>query len=429
MRGFGNGLLALIAWLTMGAAWAAPPVASANQIERGRYLARIANCVACHTGDAGAPMAGGLPLETGAGTVYSTNITPDPETGLGRYSFDDFDRAVRRGVARDGRRLYPAMPYPSYAKMTREDVAAVYAWLRAEVKPVRQANRDARMQWPYSMRWLMVPWNLLHLEEGPAPANTTKGDLWNRGAYIVQAVAHCGACHTPRGMLFGEKGTDTRSRDYLSGAMVEGWSATNLTGDPVTGLGAWSLAEIVEYLHTGRNAHATSFGPMSTVIASSTQYMTPGDLEAVATYLKSIPGARRETQEFRYDPAVTTQLEQGRFDTAGARQYATYCMPCHNANGKGFSRVFPPLAGNPTVVDPNPASLVNLLLNGAVTARVNTAPTDYHMPGYGWTMEDQELAHLLTFIRSSWGNRAAPVSLQTVSERRAAPGKPSPNAR
>jgi len=428
MRGFGNGFLALMACLSAAAAWAAPAVSSADQIERGRYVARIANCVACHTSDGGAPMAGGRSLQTGAGTVYSTNITPDAETGLGRYSFDDFDGAVRRGVARDGRRLYPAMPYPSYAKMTREDVAAVYAWLRAEVKPVRQANRESRMEWPYSMRWLMVPWNLLHLEGGPAQVNKTKGEAWNRGAYIVQAVAHCGACHTPRGMLFGEKGTDTRSRDYLSGAMVEGWSATNLTGDPVTGLGAWSLTEIVEYLHTGRNAHATSFGPMSTVIASSTQYMTPADLEAVATYLKSIPGARRETEPFRYDPGVARQLEEGRFDTAGARQYATYCMPCHNASGKGFARVFPPLAGNPTVVDPNPASLVNLLLNGAVTARVNTAPTDYHMPGYGWTMEDQELAHLLTFIRSSWGNRAAPVSVEAVSQRRAAPAKASPNA-
>jgi alcohol dehydrogenase (quinone), cytochrome c subunit len=429
MRGFAIGWLAWMTWLSVSTAWAAPPAASQAQVERGRYLARVANCVACHTAEGGAPMAGGLPLQTGAGTVYSTNITPEANTGLGRYSLDDFDRAVRRGVARDGRRLYPAMPYPSYARMTRDDVAAVYAWLRAEVKPVAQTNRDAQMRWPYSMRWLMVPWNLLHLEEGPIPASADRGAAWNRGAYLVQAVAHCGACHTPRGTLFGEKGTDTRSRDFLSGATVEGWSATNLTGDMLTGLGAWSLAEIVEYLHTGRNAHATSFGPMSTVIASSTQYMTPGDLDAVATYLKSIPGARREAEPFRYDATVATQLEQGRFDTAGARQYATYCMPCHNASGKGYERVFPPLAGNPTVVDPNPASLVNLLLNGAVTARVNTAPTDYHMPGYGWTMEDQELAHLLTFIRSSWGNRAAPVTAQTVAERRKATGKQATNAR
>lgn len=393
-----------------------------DQVARGAYLARIANCVACHTAPGGAPMAGGLTLQTGVGTVYSTNITPDADTGLGRYSLDDFDRAVRHGQARDGRRLYPAMPYTAYAKMTRDDVAALYAWLRSDVKPVRQANRETKLDWPYSMRWLLVPWNWLNLRSDPVRADAKQGEAWRRGAYIVQAVAHCGACHTPRGMLYGEKGIDERSRHFLSGAVVEGWSATNLTGDKLTGLGAWSKADVVEYLHTGRNAHATSFGPMSTVIASSTQYMNAADLDAVATYLKSIVGARAETQPFRYDASAAKQLEQGRFDMPGARQYATFCMPCHQSSGKGFARVFPPLAGNPTVVDPNPASLVNLLLDGAVTARVDTAPTDYHMPGYGWTLDDQELANLLTFIRGSWGNRAAPVTPEAVAGRRRAMG-------
>jgi mono/diheme cytochrome c family protein len=235
----------------------------------------------------------------------------------------------------------------------------------------------------------------------------------------VQAVAHCGACHTPRGMLYAEKAIDERSKHFLSGAPVAGWAATNLTGDQLTGLGAWSREEIAEYLHTGRNAHATSFGPMSEVIASSSQYMSASDLDAVAAYLKSIPGARGESQPFRYDNAVAAQLGQGRFDTLGARQYAEYCMPCHGSDGKGFTRVFPPLAGNPTVVDPSPAALVNLLLGGAVTARVSTAPTDYHMPGYGWTMDDRELANVLSFIRASWGNRAAAVGEPVVAERRA----------
>lgn len=419
--------LAVVAMLAAGTAWSASPDASADRVERGRYLARLANCAACHTAAGGAPMAGGLALRTDVGTVYSTNVTPDADTGIGRYSLDDFDRAVRRGVARDGKRLYPAMPYTSYAKMSRDDVAAIYAWMRSEVKPVRQPNREASLRWPYSMRWLMVPWNWLNLGTDPVRADASRGDAWNRGAYLVQAVAHCGACHTPRGTLYGEKGIDERSRHFLSGATVEGWSATNLTGDTLTGLGAWSKADLVEYLHTGRNAHATSFGPMSTVIAASTQYMNAGDLDAVATYLKSIPGARGETRPFRPDGATTARLEQGRFDAPGARQYATYCMPCHGAGGKGFARVFPPLAGNPTVADPNPASLINLLLDGAVTARVNTAPTDYHMPGYGWTMEDQELANLLTFIRSGWGNQASAVTADAVAERRRALGTRSPD--
>ena len=409
----------LIALAFTSVARAAAP---ADQIERGRYLARIANCAACHTNTGGAPMAGGLPLRTGAGTVYSTNITPDPDTGIGNYSLQDFDRAVRHGVARGGKRLYPAMPYTSYARMTQDDVAALYAYLRAEVKPVRQADTPAAMRWPYSQRWLLTVWNWLYLDDKPVREDAAKGVAWNRGAYLVRAVAHCSACHTPRGMLYGERGDDERSRHFLSGAIVEGWSATNLTGDQLTGLGAWSKAELAEYLRTGRNAHATSFGPMSTVISTSTQYMADADLDAVATYLKALPGARGENTPFRYDGAVSAELERGRFDRVGARQYAQFCMPCHGAGGKGFARVFPPLAGNPTVADPDPSSLINLLLDGAVTARVTTAPTDYHMPGYGWTMDDQELANVLTFIRGSWGNRAAPVTESAVSARRSAMG-------
>lgn len=396
------------------------------QLERGRYLARIANCAACHTGPDRAPFSGGLAIRTAVGTIYSTNITPDAATGIGGYSLSDFDRALRRGVARGGKRLYPAMPYTSYAKMTDADIAALYTYLRTSVKPVRQTTPAPEMGWPFGNRHLLMAWNWMFLENDPVRTDAAKGIEWNRGAYLVQAVAHCGACHTPRGMLFAERSLDERSRHFLAGAGVEGWSATNLTGDLVTGLGTWSRAEIAEFLGTGRNSHATSFGPMSTVISTGTQYMTPEDLDAVAVYLKSLPGARGETTAARYDPTTGARLEAARFDTVGARPYSQFCMPCHGANGKGFARVFPPLAGNPTVVDPDPASLINLLLAGAVTARVETAPTDYHMPGYGWTMEDEELANVLTFIRTGWGNHASTVSVRDVAERRQAlkAGKP-----
>lgn len=398
-------------------------VAGDHRIERGRYLARAANCIACHTAPGGAPLAGGLAIDTPVGRVYSTNITPDRDTGIGAYSFDEFDRAVRRGVARHGKRLYPVMPYPSYARMDDRDVEALYLYLRAEVEPVRRTAPDADMRWPFGMRWLMRVWNWLFLDSEPVRPDPAQSAAWNRGAYLVQAVGHCGACHTPRGLLFAEKGLDERSRHFLSGARVAGWSATNLTGDTVTGLGAWSRADIAEYLRTGRNAHATSFGPMSEVISASTQYLHAEDLEAIATYLKSLPGARGETEAFRYDPGAAQRLREGRFDSSGARLYAQYCMPCHGADGKGFARVFPPLAGNATVVDPNPASLVNLLLDGAVTARVETAATDYHMPGYGWTLNDQELADILGFIRTSWGNGAEAVDPRMVARRRAETGR------
>nr|WP_236903663.1 cytochrome c [Cupriavidus malaysiensis] len=406
---------------------AAAPADAVAQVARGRYLARIANCAACHTAPGGAPFAGGVVLRTGLGTIPSTNITPDADTGIGAYSLAEFDRALRQGVARGGKRLYPAMPYPSYARMTAEDVAALYAYLRAEVRPVRQRQPAPQLRWPFGMRSLLVVWNLFFLE---APADRASpraavagGDAqWRRGAYLVQAVGHCGACHTPRGLLHAEQGSDERSQSFLAGASVEGWSAGNLRGDKLSGLGGWSREEVAEYLRTGRNIHATSFGPMSGVIAASTQHMTPQDLDAMAAYLKSLPGVRGESAPFRYDPATAQALLQGRFDAPGARLYGQYCMPCHGAGGKGFARVFPPLAGNPAVLDPDPSSLVNLLLGGAVTAAVDTAATDYHMPGYGWALNDQELADVLGFVRGGWGNRAAPVRDSEVAARRAALG-------
>lgn len=402
---------------------AAADAPGAAQIERGRYLAKVANCAACHTSPGGAPFAGGLPLKTGVGTVYSTNITPDAESGIGAYTFEEFDRALREGVAKHGKRLYPAMPYPSYARLAEPDVQALYAYLRTEVKAVRQETAEPEMRWPFGMRWLLRVWNWLFLETGPVRNDASQSAAWNRGAYLVQAVAHCGACHTPRGALMAEKGLDERSRHFLAGASVEGWASTNLRGDPRTGLGSWSREDIAEYLHTGRNAHATSFGPMSGVIASSTQFMSRPDLDAVAVYLKSVPGTRSDETPYVYDAGTADMLAQGRFDATGARQYAEFCMPCHGANGKGFARVFPPLAGNPTVVDPDPSSLANLLLDGAVTAHVGTAATDYHMPGYGWTLDNQELANVLTFIRTGWGNRASPVAEGAIAARRAELGR------
>lgn len=415
----------LLLWLTMMNAALAqvPGTQPDHRIERGRYLARAANCMACHTAPGGAPFAGGLALDTPVGRVYSTNISPDRDTGIGDYTFDEFDRAVRRGVARHGKRLYPVMPYPSYARMDDRDVEALYLYLRAEVQPVRQTAAAADLRWPFSMRWLMRLWNLLFLDSEPVRQDPKQSPEWNRGAYLVQAVGHCGACHTPRNLFLAEKALDERSRRFLAGAPIAGWSATNLTGDRITGLGSWSREEIAEYLRTGRNRHATSFGPMSEVISSSTQYLRDDDLHAIAVYLKSLQGARGEKEPFRYDAATAERLAAGRFDSAGARLYAQYCMPCHGANGKGFERVFPPLAGNATVADPDPSSLVNLLLDGAVTARVDTAATDYHMPGYGWTLNDGEVADILSFIRAGWGNRADPVDAGMVARRRAETGR------
>jgi len=402
-------------------AMAAPP--DSAQLSRGQYLATVGNCMSCHSAPGGAPLAGGLPLKTPLGTVYSTNITPDTETGIGGYSRDEFEQAVRRGVARHGKRLYPAMPYPSYAGLSDSDIDALYAYLQHAVKPVRQTTPEPEIPWLLGMRWPLAIWNWLFVDGKPYQPDAGKSAEWNRGAYLTQAVAHCGACHTPRNVVAAERALDERSSLYLAGARVDGWSAPNLTGDQLTGLGAWSREDVAEYLRTGRNGHATSFGPMSEVISGGTQYLTHSDALAIATYLKSLPGVRGEKTPFRYDPAVAVALAQGRLDKPGARRYAEYCMACHGVDGKGFRRVFPPLAGNAVVADPDPASLIRLLLDGAVTANVATGPAEYHMPAYGWTLDNQELANILTFIRTSWGNAAPAVTDATVGRHREAQAK------
>lgn len=400
----------------------AAPTTSASAdgelIARGQYLATISNCIACHSAPGAAPLTGGLALATPLGTVYSTNITPDSTAGIGAYTRDDFARAVRKGVARGGKRLYPAMPYPSYAGMTDADIDALYAYLRQAVKPVSKPAPAPDIPWWLSMRWPLAIWNWLFVKNAPYVADASRSAEWNRGAYLTQAVAHCGACHTPRNIASAERALDASSSLYLAGARVDGWSAPNLTGDQRTGLGAWSREDIAEYLRTGRNAHATSFGPMSEVISGGTQYLTAPDALAIATYLKTLPGVRGETTPFQYNPSASQALKEGRLDQPGARRYAEYCMACHGVDGKGFTRVFPPLAGNAVVADPDPASLIRLLLDGAVTAQVNTAPAEYHMPSYGWTLDDQELANILTFIRSSWGNQASGVKADDVARYR-----------
>jgi mono/diheme cytochrome c family protein len=414
--------------LSSDSASAAVPAAQGTERElrvRGQYLATVANCIACHSTPGSAQLAGGRAMETPLGKVYATNITPHPTAGIGAYSRDEFARAVREGVTRAGINLYPAMPYPSYAGMSDADIDALYAYLQDDVAPVASTTPDPEIPWLLRMRWPIAIWNWLFVDKQPYQADSSQSAEWNRGAYLTQAVAHCGACHTPRNVVAAERALDEGSSLYLAGARVDGWSAPNLTGDQLTGLGAWSREAIAEYLRTGRNAHATSFGPMSEVISSGTQFLTSADALAIATYLKSLPGARGEKVPFKYDPTVTHELTQGRLDRPGARRYAEYCMACHGVDGKGFTRVFPPLAGNAVVLDPDPVSLIRLLQDGAVTANVATAPAEYHMPAYGWTLDDQELANILSFIRSSWGNQASVVEAGEVARYRTAPAQPA----
>ncbi len=415
--------LLLLIGMPYGRTDSAPPAQSADAalVARGQYLAYAADCVACHSSPGGAAYAGGrpmgLPLNS---TIYPTNITPDPQTGIGLYTLQDFDRALRRGIARDGHHLYPSMPYPSYAKISDADIAALYAYFMKAVQPVHQENRPAQIGWPLSMRWLMSLWNLFFLDTHTYQPSADHDAQWNRGAYLVQGLGHCGACHTPRGWLFQEKALTQDRRVYLSGAPLDNWSAADLTGDTTLGLGRWSEADLVQFLKTGHNATGTAFGSMIDVINYSTQYLSDADNQAIAHYLKSLPPAHPDdTQGWHYDPAAANALAGLKFDAPGSQTYSQYCADCHQRDGSGQALFIPALAGNPSVLDANPISLVNIILNGSSPLVVSGNPDFYRMASYRTILNDQQIADLVNFVRTSWGNHAPSVTPDQVATLRA----------
>lgn len=437
--------LGLAAGLTGGVAAAAPQpgvpnAASASSaaalVARGAYLARAGDCVACHTASGGKPFAGGLKFDTPIGAIYSTNITPDPQTGLGGWTLEDFDRAVRAGVRKNGDTLYPAMPYPSYARLTGDDVKALYAYFMQGVAPVRQPNRAVDIVWPLSMRWPLGFWRKLY---APAPkpfdATAYADPVVARGAYLVQGLGHCGACHTPRAPTIQERAlTDADGPDFLAGgAAIDGWVPTSLRGETRTGLGTWSEAEIVQFLKTGRTSRTAAFGGMTDVVGHSMQHMTDGDLTAIARYTKTLaPRVQGETP-YVYDGAVTEALRSGDVGKAGAAVYRDNCMACHRSDGHGYTRVFPALGGNPVVQGDDPTSLIHVVLEGSALQGTHTAPSTFTMPPFGWRLSDQEVADVANFVRTSWGNIGSPVSAAQVAKvRKAVPAtrpEPPPGAR
>lgn len=395
-----------------GTAWAAT--------DRGEYLARAGDCVACHSVAGGKAFAGGLKMGTPLGNIYSTNITPDKETGIGNYTLSDFDNAIRRGVAKDGHHLYPAMPYPSYAKLTDEDVTALYDFFMKKVPPVHEENRPSEIAWPLNMRWPLALWNIVFMDHDVFQPKSGESAAWNRGAYLVQGLGHCGACHTERGLAWDEKAYDESGNAFLGGAMLDFWSAPNLRGDPNTGLGRWSNADLVRFFKTGHNHDGAVFGSMIDVINNSSPYLSDSDLDAMATYIKSLTATVPNQPVWAYDDATTKMLRADRPADRGAAIYLGQCVSCHVDNGMGFEPFLPPLAGNPTVLDNDPSSLINIVLNGSNQIVVKGTPDAYRMPEFRINLSDQEIADVLTFIRQSWGNRASAVTVDQVAQFRKA---------
>jgi len=393
----------------------------AEQIKRGEYLARAGDCIACHTTTGGKPFAGGLSMDTPIGTIYTTNITPDKKTGIGDYSYDDFQQAVRHGVAKNGDTLYPAMPYPSYAVVNDEDMKALYAYFMHGVQPVEQENRKNDIPWPLSMRWPLAVWRGIFAPDvkafQPAPQQDA---VVARGQYLVEGLGHCGACHTPRSITMQEKALNNgEGTDFLAGsnAPIDGWTATSLRGDNRDGLGRWSESDLAQFLRYGRNDHTAVFGGMTNVVEHSLQYLTDEDITAIARYLKTL-GAKDPNQvAFSKDDTVARALWNGDDSKPGASVYIDNCNACHRSDGIGYKRVFPALQGNSVVLADDATSLIHIVLTGSTLPGLKGAPSDIVMPGFGWRLNDQQVADVVNFIRTSWGNTAkTSVTAKDVAE-------------
>jgi mono/diheme cytochrome c family protein len=375
-----------------------------EQIERGRYLATLADCAACHTKkDGGKPFAGGRPIETPFGIIFSANITPDRGTGIGNWTEQQFDNALRYGIRPDGSRLYPAMPYVSYTKMSRDDVNAIRTYL-ATLPSVHNRVVTNQLPFPYNIRLAMRGWDLLFFTPGEFKPNPEKSAEWNRGAFLVQGPGHCGACHTPKNFLGADKNLKA-----LQGGQVQGWFAPNITNDKMRGLGAMSVDDIAALLKSGHNRIATVTGPMAEEVEDSSSHFSDGDLKAIATYLKSLPGGdHNETPVAESDPRMQ----------AGKAIFRDTCSACHGIDGKGVPNLFPALITAPSVRSVDPTSAIRVVLRGARSVATKAEPTAPAMPSFGWQLKDDQAAAVLTYIRNSWGSAAKPVSANDVGNQR-----------
>ncbi|MCI8209748.1 alcohol dehydrogenase [Pseudomonas sp. S25] len=423
-------MLALLAWLVSvflnksgDASAQMTQEVTPELISKGAYLARAGDCVACHTAHDGKTFAGGRGIESPIGTIYATNITPDKDTGIGGWTYGDFERAVRRGVGHDGSALYPAMPFPSYAKVSDEDTQALYAYFMKGVEPVKQANQANDIPWPLSIRWPLAYWRTLF---SPTPESTVKPVAGTdpqlvRGAYLVQGLGHCGSCHTPRALTMQEKGLDEKSADYLTGALLNDWAVPSIRG-----VAHWSQDEIVDYLGSGRNAKASVAGEMTDVVANSTSHMTDEDLHAMAAYLKSLSSDAGKNGDTVYQhnaersAATASKLTAAKDLTLGERLYLDNCGACHFVKGEGAARIFPRLDGASIINAENPTALIHVILAGAQTPSTARGPSILPMPGFAQRMNDAEVAELATFLRQGWSNKAPAVSAKLVEEVRSA---------
>lgn len=428
-RGLGAALLALGCGAIAVPAAAQIPV-DAAQVQRGQYLATAGDCIACHSTAGGKPMAGGLAVATPLGDIVSTNITPSKTHGIGNYTLQQFADALRKGVRADGRHLYPAMPYTAYAKVSDADIAALYAYFMHGVQPVDVAPaKHTDLPFPFSVRMSMGAWNLLFLDKKPFVADATKSEEWNRGAYLANGLAHCTTCHTPRNALMAEDLTKN-----LSGGDLGTWYAPNITPDANSGLGGWSTQELVEYLRSGRVAgKAQAAGPMAEAIDHSLRHLTDADLQAIATYVKSVPavhdaadtapvharGTASNGMAYLRGEALPTDPDK----LTGPQLFDAHCATCHQAGGQGsFDRGLPSLFHNTVLGRSNGNNLVMAMLDGVQREQEHGDPLETRMPAFRKVLSDQQVVTLANYLTATYGNPSVKVTADEVRTLRAGGG-------
>jgi mono/diheme cytochrome c family protein len=385
---------------------------SDSRLSQGEYLAHIGDCVACHTKHGGVPFAGGFAMPTPFGTLYSPNITPDAATGIGTWTADQFYQMLHTGRSRDGTLLYPAMPFPAYTHVTRTDADAIFEYLRS-LKPTRQVNRENELRFPYSNRSLMFGWRVLYFKEGtfaPSPAHTAE---FNRGAYLVQGLGHCGSCHSTINALGGSSDDSAFAGGLIP---LQNWYAPSLTSNAESGLGSWSVTDIAALLKGGTSMRGAVFGPMAEVTHNSLQYLTDKDATAMASYLKSLLELKAANP-----PAEDPGRSSAKIMESGKIVYADRCAACHLSDGRGMPPAYPPLAGNPSIEMEVSVNPLRMVLNGGYPPQTTANPRPYGMPPFAQVLSDEEVAAVVTYIRGAWGNHGALVTPREANSMRMAP--------
>jgi mono/diheme cytochrome c family protein len=383
--------------------------ATTHVINLGEYLARAGDCTACHTEPNGKLFAGGRAMPTPFGNLYVPNITPDDETGIGKWSADDFYKMMHTGVSRDGALLYPAMPFASYTKVTRADSDAIYAYLMS-VPPVKQANRPHELRFPFNKRELLIGWRTLYFNEGEYVPEPKQSAEWNRGAYLVEGLGHCSMCHTAINALGGS----SESKEFEGGMIPnQNWYAPSLTSNREAGLGEWSIQDISDLLQIGVSHRATVYGPMAEVVYNSLQYLGDDDVKAMAVYLKTLPKRDAEAP-----PTAQARLVSPEVMESGRKVYAKQCAVCHGAEGKGQPPQYPPLAGNSSITMSSPVNSIRMVLNGGYSPGTRKNPRPHGMPPFSHILSDDEAAAVVTYIRVAWDNNGTPVTPAQANELR-----------